>query len=147
MSFDVTKLTPAALNVAATAGGAIAAGYVRKKLSFFDNALGKVFLILAGIYIASQSKSEILKGVGTGVAMNGALGFATGLLGVSGLNGDDSVGTVVQDENGMVYLMNGTGEIMPYEIPVVEGVADAVYGDFDEAVAGVSGRNDILALS
>ena len=145
MSFDVKQFSPAALHVAATAGGAVAAGYLRKKFSFFDNALGKVLLIAAGIYIVSQSKSELLKGVGTGVAMNGALGFATGLLGVAGLSGND-VGTVVQDENGMVYLMNGTGEILPYEIPVVEGVGEAISGD-EDIIAGISGSNDLLALS
>lgn len=145
MSFDVKKLTPAAVNVAATAGGAIAAGMLRKKFSFFDNALGKVLLIAAGIYIVSQSKSDLLKGIGTGVAMNGALGFATGLLGFDGLNGAGT-GTVVQDENGMVYLMNGTGEILPYEIPVVEGVGEAISGE-EEIISGISGKSELLALS
>lgn len=137
MEFDMNKVMPAALHVATTAGGAVAAGYLRKKISFFDNALGKLLLILVGIYIVSQSKSEVMKGLGTGVAMNGALGFATGLVGVDGLNGDDTMGTVVQDENGMVYLVNGTGDVMPYEIPVVEGINNAEF----EAFSGVDGSN------
>lgn len=142
MEFDTKKITPAALHVATTAGGAIAAGYLRKKITFFDNALGKLLLIGLGIWIVSQSKSEILKGLGTGVAMNGALGFATPLLGVDGLNGNDGMGAVVQDENGMVYLVNGTGDIVPYEIPVVEGIGNA-----DElAISGIEG-NEALTIA
>jgi len=145
MDFDMKKITPAALHVATTAGGAIAAGYLRKKVTFFDNSLGKLLLILAGIWIVSQSKSEVMKGLGTGVAMNGALGFATGLLGVDGLNGNDGMGTVVQDENGMVYLVNGTGDVMPYEIPVVDGIGAA---DDSYAFSGVNGGNpDALVIA
>lgn len=146
MDLDMKKITPAALHVATTAGGAIAAGYLRKKVTFFDNTLGKLLLILAGIWIVSQSKSEVMKGLGTGVAMNGALGFATGLLGVDGLNGNDNgMGTVVQDENGMVYLVNGTGEVMPYEIPVVDGIGNA--DDF-QAFSGINGGNsDALVIA
>lgn len=142
MDFDMKKITPAALHVATTAGGAIAAGYLRKKITFFDNALGKLLLIAMGIWIVSQSKSEILKGLGTGVAMNGALGFATPLLGVDGLNGNDGMGAVVQDENGMVYLVNGTGDIVPYEIPVVEGIGNA-----DELAISGMGGNEALTIA
>lgn len=142
MDFDMKKITPAALHVATTAGGAIAAGYLRKKITFFDNALGKLLLIVLGIWIVSQSKSEALKGLGTGVAMNGALGFATPLLGVDGLNGNDGMGAVVQDENGMVYLVNGTGDIVPYEIPVVEGIGNA-----DELAISGMGGNEALTIA
>ena len=142
---DFKNLGSSALGVAYTAGGAVAAGFARKKIAFLDTVIGKIILIALGIYIVSQSKSEILKGVGTGVALNGVMGFASGLMGEGGVNGADGMGSVVQDENGMVYLMNGVGEIVPYEIPVVEGVGETVYVD-EGSFAGVDG-NDAIAVA
>lgn len=122
----------ASTQAGATVGGAILAGFARKKISFLDTTVGKALIIIIGLLVVSYSKSDTLKGVGVGIATNGALGFASSL-GLSGVDGLGSVGeqmgAIVQDENGMVYMVNGVGdEYMPYEIPVIAGLTQGTGG-------------------
>lgn len=143
---DFKKMGDSALGVAYLGGGALAAGFARKKISFLDTMVGKIILVALGIYVASQSKSDILKGVGNGIALNGVMGLASGFMGVDGLNGTENAPTVVQDENGMVYLMNGVGDVYPYEIPLVEGVG-ATAGFEEQSFAGFDGNSDAMATA
>ena len=136
------KLGGAASTAAYTIGGALVAGYARKKVSFLDTTIGKFALIIAGLMLIAYTKSNALKGVGVGIATNGALGFASslGLAGVDGLGSvGDGMGAVVQDENGMVYMVNGVGdEFTPYELPMVSGIGS---GEVDQAFSGFGAAN------
>ena len=144
MALDFNKMGGAAKDAGFIVAGTVLAGFARKKVTFLDTTLGKVILVFVALMIISSSKSDILKGLGMGIAANGALGLAgtLGLAGMDGLNGieSDGMGSVVQDENGMVYVMNGVGEFEPYEVPQVQGIA----GNYDETFAGVNGAKDEL---
>ena len=129
----LTNLGSAATQAGATVGGAVLAGFARKKISFLDTTMGKIALIVIGLFIVAYSKSNTLKGVGIGVATNGALGFANvlGLAGIDGLGTTEGmVGQIVQDENGMIYMVNGDDEFLPYEVPVVSGLNQGTSGLF-----------------
>lgn len=144
---DLNQFKGSAMTTGGVAAGAIAAGIARKKISKLDTTVGKAGLIVAGLAISAYADSSILKGLGTGVAVNGIMGLASNYVaGVDGLDGD-GVGTVVQDENGMVYMMNGIGELEPYEIPTVETGEEVtgVYGDDEEAFSGVDGDDVAFA--
>jgi len=129
----LTNLGSAATQAGATVGGAVLAGFARKKISFLDTTMGKIALIVIGLFIVAYSKSNTLKGVGIGVATNGALGFAN-VLGLSGMDGlgatEGTVGQIVQDENGMIYMVNGNDDFIPYEVPVVSGLSQGTSGLF-----------------
>lgn len=147
----MSNLGGAASTAGYTVAGAIAAGFARKKVAFLDTTMGKIGLILIGLFIVSYSKSDALKGVGVGVATNGALGFASslGLAGMDGLGSTDGMGQVVQDENGMVYMVNGAEDFVPYELPVVSGVGQFNYGyqELPEyAMNGVGGADDMARM-
>lgn len=165
---DLMKgLGTAAQSAAYTIGGAVAAGLARKKIPFLDSTVGKIIIMALGLFMISKSNSEALKGLGTGITVNGALGLASalGVAGIDGLNGTDGtdgVGAVVQDANGMVYMVNGVGEASPYEIPVVQGIegmgdqyVEGLEGDpynlegaDDQAMAGLfSNSNSAMALA
>jgi hypothetical protein len=128
----LTNLGSAATQAGATVGGAVLAGFARKKISFLDTTMGKIALIVIGLFIVAYSKSNTLKGVGIGVATNGALGFANvlGLAGIDGLGTTEGMGQIVQDENGMIYMVNGDDEFLPYEVPVVSGLNQGTSGLF-----------------
>lgn len=143
------KLGGAASTAAYTVGGALIAGFARKKVSFLDTTMGKIGLIIIGLMIIGYTKSNALKGVGVGIATNGALGFANslGLAGIDGLGSvGDGMGAVVQDENGMVYMVNGVGdEFVPYELPMVAGIGS---GEVDQAFSGFGSASDsVVAYS
>lgn len=126
----------AASQAAATVGGAVIAGFARKKITFLDTTVGRALIILLGLMLVSNSKSSAMKGVGVGIVTNGALSFAKelGLSGVDGLNGVDGggMGAIVQDENGMVYMVNGVGEAYPYDLPVMAGIGEPYDQQFYE---------------
>lgn len=129
----LSNLGSAATQAGATVGGALVAGFARKKIAFLDTTMGKIALIIIGLIIVTYSKSNTLKGVGVGVATNGALGFASslGLAGMDGLGSTAAMGQIVQDENGMIYMVNGTEdntEFVPYEIPMVTGLSNGAGG-------------------
>lgn len=128
-----------------TVAGAVAAGFARKKVPFLDTTLGKILLIVIGLVIVSYSKSDALKGLGVGVSTSGALGFASqlGLNGVDGLGSTDGMGQIVQDENGMVYMVNGADdEMIPYELPMVSGAFSPTY----QAFQGVGSAEEMARI-
>ena len=128
----LTNLGSAATQAGATVGGAVLAGFARKKISFLDTTMGKIALIVIGLFIVAYSKSNTLKGVGIGVATNGALGFANvlGLAGIDGLGSTEGMGQIVQDADGMIYMVNGNDEFIPYDVPVVSGLSQGTAGVF-----------------
>jgi len=145
------NLGAAASSAGATVAGAVIAGFARKKITFLDTTVGRAILILLGLLLISNSKSQTMKAIGIGVTTNGALSFAKdlGLSGVDGLDGvGDGMGQIVQDENGMVYMVNGVGNdqmLVPYDLPVIAGVgAEPLYYDEPSTFAGV-GASDEMA--
>lgn len=141
---DLENLKSPALSTVGVAGGAIGAGVLASKVSFFnENKLGKYVMFGLGCVITAMSKSEIVKGFGLGMAAKGALQIAEPILGTSATAGlAGAMGEVVQDANGYTYIVDGLGNMTPYELPVyeteevVEGGEDEVSGAEDE-VSGV----------
>lgn len=137
----------AAMLAGSAVGGAVVGSLVQNKINFLNTPIGKLLLIAGGIVLMAKSKSSVMQGIGTGLAVNAATGFVKniagsidGIEGLAGLEGDDSgVGQIVQDENGMIYMMNGVGELEPYYLPMIEGV-----GSYDEtdSFAGVGAAID-----
>lgn len=143
------NLGSAASQAAATVGGAVVAGFARKKITFLDTTVGRAILILLGLMLISNSKSQTMKSLGIGITVNGALSFAKdlGLAGVDGLDGvGDGMGSIVQDENGMVYMVNGVGSnemLVPYDIPMVAGVGVPQYELEPTSFAGFGASDEI----
>lgn len=144
---DLTKnLKGSALSVGSVAGGVIAASIARKQVNFLAGKMGTFILIIVGLVMISMSKSDILKNLGTGIAVGGALGVAEnlGLAGLDGLEGSGDLGQIVQDENGMVYMLNGDGDMIEYELPTVNGI-DAY--ETEEALSGAWGNKPSIAVA
>ena len=148
--FNTKKLGSGAISVGATVAGAVGGNILQSKIAFFNTTLGRVLLIAVAIILISKSNSEAMKGIGTGFAVGASLGFikdvTAGVKGFEGLAGVETdaiagVGELVQDENGMMYMVNGVGELEPY------GAAPQMYGY--EPIAGIGmgevGEADILA--
>jgi hypothetical protein len=145
--FDTKQLGSGAITVGATVAGAVGGNLLQSKISFFNSTLGRVLLIALALIIISKSKSEVMKGVGTGLAVGASLGFikdvTAGVKGFEGLSGIEAdamagVGELVQDENGMMYMVNGVGELEPY------GAANQMQGY--EPIAGFKGVGAAEAL-
>lgn len=141
----------AAMYAGAAVGGAVLGSIAQKKIKFLDTIMGRVLLVILAIVVFTKAKSDVLKGVATGLAVTGATGFIKdiagsvngfegfdGIDGLSGLDGE-GVGQIVQDENGMIYMVNGVGELEPYYVPMIEGVDNT--DEFD-AISGVGSTFD-----
>lgn len=136
----------AALFAGSAVGGAVVASLAQNKIKFLDSVIGKLLLMSAAIVMLAKSKSDTVRGLATGIAVSSATGFVkniagsiNGIEGLAGVDGSEGVGQIVQDENGMIYMMNGVGELEPYMIPMIEGVGS--YEEYD-AVAGVGSAID-----
>jgi hypothetical protein len=131
-----------AMFAGAAVGGAVVASIAQNKIKFLDTILGRLVLIVLGIMLIAKGRSETMKGIGTGIAVSGSLGFVKSIAGsVNGFEGLAGVegagmGQIVQDENGMVYMVNGVGEIE--EIPMMQGV-----GNDYEALTGLNGDENL----
>lgn len=140
------ELTPTAINVAAAAAGAVASGFIRKKVTFLDSTVGKLVIAALGIFLVISQKSNVLKGVGTGVAINGVLGLCDKFLGQT--QGVFGVGEIVQGPDGLTYIVNGVGELEAYtpaeleqgQYEIVEGI-----GEDEDYLSGVDGDADFGA--
>jgi hypothetical protein len=136
----------AAVFAGSAVGGAIVSSFAQNKVAFLNTLLGKLLLIVGAILLLAKTKSDAVRGFATGMAVTGATGFVksiagsiNGFEGLAGIDGDGGVGQIVQDENGMIYMMNGVGELEPYMVPMIEGV----YGDEDySSFAGVGAAID-----
>lgn len=138
MKTNVTDYSTPAIFAGSAVGGAIAGNLAQSKIAFLKTKIGSLLVILVGIMIISRSKSDAMKGFGTGVAVSSATGLLKGLtgnpLGIDGLSG---VGEVIQDENGMLYMVNGVGELEPYYADDLDGLdGEEYYEDLD----GVEGE-------
>ena len=112
--------------------------------------VGRIVLIVVAIMVLTKAKSETVKGLAVGLAVSSATGFVKqiagsingfdGIDGLDGLGSDDvdGVGQIVQDENGMIYMVNGLGQYEPYYLPQIDGVN----GEYEDAFAGVNGGID-----
>ena len=146
---DTKQLGSGAVLVGTTVAGAVAGNLLQSKITFFNSTLGRVLLIAIALVLISKSKSESMKGVGTGIAVGASLGFikdvTAGVKGFEGLAGVEidaiaGVGELVQDENGMLYMVNGVGELEPYQM---EGADE--YEQLPISGVGEIGDADILA--
>lgn len=148
--FDTKQLGGGAITVGATVAGAVGGNLLQTKIAFFNTTMGRVLMIVLALIIISKSNSATVKGLGTGLAVGASLGFikdvTAGVKGFEGLAGVETdaiagVGELVQDENGMMYMVNGVGELEPY------GAANQSYGY--EPIAGIGmgevGDADVLA--
>lgn len=138
----------AAIFAGTAVGGAVLSSLATKKITFLNSVVGRLVLIVAAMMLLAKSRSETVRGLATGMVVGSATGFVSsiagsinGFEGIEGLAGVDGegVGQIVQDENGMIYMMNGVGELEPYMIPMIEGVGS--YDEYD-AVAGVGSAID-----
>lgn len=145
---DFTKnLAGAGTNIGTVAVGVFGGGFAQKQFSFLQTKIGQFVLIAIGILMYMYMKSNIVKGIATGIAVSGGMGLISsmGLGDVDGLNGiDGGVGQIVQDENGLVYMIDGLGNLEPYELPMVETEGEPVNGN-EEALAGWNDNVKALA--
>ena len=130
---DISKNVGSSLSFAGAAfGGAIVGNVLASKIKFFDTLIGRIALIAMGIVILAYAKSDVLKGVGTGVAIAGGQGLikqvsgsVNGIEGLLGL-GDAGMGELVQDANGMLYMTNGVGAYEQLETQYLNGDEQAM---------------------
>jgi hypothetical protein len=122
-----------ALYATSAIGGAIITNVATNKVKFLDSMMGRLILIALGIIFFVKAKSETVKGGAIGIAVGGASGIigkvagsVNGIEGLAGIDGD-GVGEIVQDANGMIYMVNGVGELEEYYPPMINGV-----GEYDE---------------
>jgi len=116
----------AAVFAGSAVGGAVLGDVASSKITFFNGIIGRILLIALGILMIAKSKSDAMKGFGAGIAVSGAKGFITNIAGTfNGLDGFDGmgsyddldgvgVGELVQGPDGMLYMMNGLGDLEPY---------------------------------
>lgn len=144
---DISKNVGSSLGFAGAAfGGAIAGNILASKIKFFDTLIGRIVLMGIGIVILAYSKSDMLKGVGTGVAISGGQGLikkvAKSVNGIDGMDGlfglgDAGIGELVQDANGMLYMTNGVGSYEQLETSYLNGDEYALSGD-EDAMSGIT---------
>lgn len=154
---ETNKLGSQAVMVGSILGGNILGTIATSKVKFLQGNLGRVILLVVGLILAVKVKSDILKGSAMGFALTGASGLTqnltkgvTGFEGISGLAGDYGVGDVITGPDGMMYMVNGLGELEPYEEIVyvdedgneypeeyVDDYSEQLYGEEIEAIAGV----------
>lgn len=148
---DFTKnFSGAATNIGTVTGGVLIGGFAQKQFSFLNSKLGQFILIAIAVLAYVYMKSNIVKNIATGVAVSGAMGMAAsfGLGDVDGLNGiGDGVGQIVQDENGLVYMIDGLGNLEPYELPTVETESEGALNGDPEALAGWNDNVKALAYA
>ncbi len=134
--------------IGAVAGGAFAGGVamkLTKKTDGTSNPIGSIGAAALGIYLATKSKSPVLKNVGLGMA-------AVGVVGVIGnvaqkvpaiqkfaptING---LGELYEDEDGNVFEMNGING--PQLVTDDQGntyMVDGVAGDELDDLTGLYG--------
>lgn len=107
-----------AMQIGSIAGGNFIGTIATNKIKFLQGNMGRLLLIALGIILAMKLKSEMLKGAAIGLAISGTNGFVNSLAnGVQGLDGFDAmghIGEVIQAPDGMMYFVNGLGELEPY---------------------------------
>ncbi len=147
---ETNKLGSQAVMIGSILGGNILGTIATSKVKFLQGNLGRIILFVIGILLAVKVKSDILKGSAMGVALTGASGLTqnltkgiSGFEGISGLSGDGNygVGDIITGPDGMMYMVNGVGELEPYE--------EIVYVDEDgnEYPANQLSGTDIHAVS
>lgn len=133
---DLEQVKPTAYNVVAAAGGAVVAGIARKKVEFLDKKIGQFLLLALGIAITISQKSQIMKGFGTGVAINSVLGLCDGFLAKQGVNG---LGETYTDSDGYTYISGDEPEMIQMEdgsyMMVEEGDGTEGIGDADDLLS------------
>ncbi len=120
---ETNKLGSQAVMIGSILGGNILGTVATSKIKFLQGNLGRILLFVIGIIIAVKVKSDILKGSAMGIALTGASGLTQNLTkdikgfeGINGLFGDGyGVGDIVTGPDGMMYMVNGLGELEPYE--------------------------------
>jgi len=122
---ETNKLGSQAVMIGSILGGNILGTIATSKIKFLQGNLGRIMLFIIGIVIAVKVKSDILKGSAMGVALTGASGLTQNLTkdikgfeGINGLFGDGDaygVGDIVTGPDGMMYMVNGLGQLEPYE--------------------------------
>lgn len=145
----------AAIFAGSAVGGAVVCSLAQNKITFLNTIMGKLLLMAAALIMLAKSKSDTVKGLATGIAVSSATGFVkniagsiNGIEGLAGIDGNDGVGQIVQDENGMIYMMNGVGELEPYMVPMIEGVGNTGYEYQYDSIAGVGAAiDDAIAAS
>lgn len=107
-----------AMQIGSIAGGNLIGTIATNKIKFLQGNMGRMLLILIGVILAMKVKSEILKGAAIGLAISGTTGFinsiASGVQGLDGFDGMGHIGEVIQAPDGMMYFVNGLGELEPY---------------------------------
>lgn len=152
---ETNKLGSQTVMVGSILGGNILGTIATSKVKFLKGNLGRVILFVVGLILAVKVKSDILKGSAMGLALTGASGLTqnltkgvTGFEGISGLAGDYGVGDVITGPDGMMYMVNGLGELEPYDEVVYvdeddypeeyyDDYPEQLHGDDIEAIAGV----------
>lgn len=140
MNFDEVK--PAAINVCAAAGGAVLGGLARKKIDFLNTKAGQFVQSAVGIALSISQKSQILKGLGTGLAINGVLGLCDGFLGEN--NTVKGLGEVYTDSDGFTYVSGIDGEDEPQMIQMEDGSYMLVEEEDEDSVEGFAGPDDLM---
>lgn len=154
---ETNKLGSQAVMIGSILGGNVLGTIATSKIKFLQGNIGRIILFVIGIILAVKVKSDILKGSAMGVALTGASGITqnltkgvTGFEGISGLAGDYGVGDVITGPDGMMYMVNGLGELEPYEEIVyvdedgneypedyIEEYPEQLSGHEIEAIAGI----------
>jgi len=122
---ETNKLGSQAVLLGSILGGNVIGTIATNKIKFLNQNFGRIALIVIGLILAVKAKSDIIKGGAMGIALSGASSFVNDLTkgvagfdGISGLFGVDGgevgVGDVIQGADGMLYMVNGLGQLEPY---------------------------------
>ncbi len=145
---ETNKFGKEAIFVGSILGGNVAGAVASSKVKFLGTNLGRMVLVAAGLTLAVKAKSDILKGAAIGLALSGATPFVqklandnsvAGLMGVAGSYG---VGDIIEGPDGMMYMVNGMGELEPYANTEYE---EYLEGDDVNALASVADETAVLA--
>ena len=150
---ETNKLGNQAVLIASILGGNLVGTIASSKINFLQEKFGRLLLIVVGIILSVKTKSDILRGASIGIALTGGSGFVqelakgvSGIDGLLGIEGDYGVGDIIQGPDGMMYMVNGLGELEPIEDEVY---LDDYYDDDDDViyVDDLEGDDDLYALS
>lgn len=167
MNTEITK-------IGAVAGGAFAGGVamkLTKKSDGTSNPIGSVGATALGIYLATKSKSPVLKNLGLGMAAVGVVGivgnvaqkvpaiqkFAPTINGLGDLYEDEDGNIIemdgmqgingpqlVTDDNGNTYMVDGLEGDELDDLTGLEGDEDFYEDEFEDDLDGVGDELDEL---
>ena len=148
---ETNKIGNEAVMLGSIVGGNVLGAIATNKVKALNGNLGRVALLVAGLLLAAKSKSDILKGASIGVALSGVSGFVQqfikgvagfdGIEGLMGVNGNYGVGDIIQGPDGMMYMVNGLGELEVLD-------SDEYYlEDDDDVEYYLEGSEDVQALA